>query len=206
MAYGKSYKYRWVNNESKHLSKMNRYDRAFLGDSQFGSGIKESIGPIFRSRHSLQRGSGIGGIFRGILKYITPYLIRGGKEIGSELLRGSTEILGGIGKRSFSDMFSEQREKSLANLTEKAINKLKRMNNENMQGGAIKRARLAQLPLIQDLDFTSDTPKRGRKQSSNKKKAKKKAKAKPKKKKTTGKKKTKKKASSDSAFLKEYLK
>lgn len=120
---------------------MSRYDNLFSKKVQRGRGISD-IGKVYRApRMHLQRGRGFSDVFSGILKFITPYLISGSKAVGKEVLRSGAEILSNVGSQPFGSLLKQHGKQSLKNLTTKAGDKLKRVGDEIMTGGRVKRRR-----------------------------------------------------------------
>src|SRR5690349_20408018 len=119
---------------------MTHYERYFnRGYTQHGSGIGE-IGHLYKSSSHIQRGRGLSNVFSGILRFLSPYLIKSGKAIGEEALRSGTEIVVNLGTDSLGNLFKKQGVKSAANLSEKVGNELKRVGSQ-MNGEGIKRRR-----------------------------------------------------------------
>lgn len=69
---------------------MSHYDRFFAG-AQIG-GSSGNVGPLFRTKIHYQRGRGLSDVFRGVFRFIKPFLVSGGKALGniSSLCRAHT--------------------------------------------------------------------------------------------------------------------
>lgn len=104
---------------------------------------------LYKSPYRLQTGAGLmirgtslGGIFKRFFKYIRPlvqksmpYVKKGLKTVGNEVLEGGIEMLNDTSQRSFNELFREQSGKRINNLAERAQKKLR----ENLSGENINR-------------------------------------------------------------------
>lgn len=140
---------------------MSRYEGYFL-NAQKGGRISD-IGDVYRSSRYLQRGRGIGDVFSGMIKWITPYLLKGTKALGQEALRSGSEILSNMGTKPLGELVQDQRDRSIKNLSEKAGNTLKRMSQAMGTGSGVKRRKLNTMGVIDSLDGLTTTPARKKK-------------------------------------------
>lgn len=127
---------------------MSHYE-TYFSRSQTGRGISD-IGTIYRSNYHLQRGKGLSDVFAGLYKFISPFILRGTKALGKEALRTGSEVLSNIGTHPIKNLLSEQRDKSLKNLTAKAGVGLKRMGAEIASGSGF-RTKKAKIGVIHTL-------------------------------------------------------
>lgn len=103
---------------------------------QKGGGLSD-IGPLYKSPVFYQRGSGIGSFFSGLFKHIKPLVSSGIEALKSQSLKTSSAILNDIGKKPINEILKEQGKIAVKDLTEKGLNKLKRMNEQ--KGGSRKK-------------------------------------------------------------------
>lgn len=103
---------------------------------QKGAGLSD-IGPLYKTPVFYQRGSGIGSFFSGLFKHLKPLVSSGIDALKNQSLKTSSAILNDIGKKPFKEILKEQGKVAVKDLTEKGINKLKRMNEQ--KGGSRKK-------------------------------------------------------------------
>lgn len=115
--------------------------------NQHGEGL-EQIGRKYQSPISFarrQRGAGIGSIFSGLLKYLTPCVKSGLKTVGREVLRSGSNILQDLSNNNnnkqttFKDILQKRGREGLNNLTNKGLNKLAKMGDQSGKGRLIAR-------------------------------------------------------------------
>lgn len=83
-----------------------------------------------------QKGEGIGDFFATAYRFLNPLLQSGLSVLGNQAIRSGTNILSDLGKKDLGTIVREQGEQAIKNLSEKAINKIKRgSNNNNSRGG-----------------------------------------------------------------------
>lgn len=102
---------------------------------QKGKGLSD-IGPLYRSPVLYQRGSGIGSFFSGLFKNLKPLMASGLEALKDQSIKSSSAILNDIGRKPFKEILKEQGKVAVKDLTDKGINKLKRMNEQ--RGGRRK--------------------------------------------------------------------
>lgn len=73
----------------------------------------------------------ISGLWSSVFKFIKPYLIKGSKAVGSELLRSGTELIDSYGSKPIGELLKEQKDKSFKNLEERV--------EKHMTGSGYKR-------------------------------------------------------------------
>lgn len=93
-------------------------------------------------RNYFSRGMGLNSAFRGIISFLSPLLKSGAKFLGSELLKGSSEMLENLDQgKSLKTLFDEQKTKRLNNIKDATISKLKKLQSgENIR--SIKRRQM----------------------------------------------------------------
>lgn len=163
---------------------MSEYDQFFT--NQLGS--SPHFGDLYKTNRYYQRGRGLGDALSGIIRFLTPLFLKGTKAVGAEALRSGSEILSNLGSKPLNELLKDQKDKTITNLTEKAMNKLKRVQT----GKGIKRRRTTSSKVIRELSALTKTRKKCKKTT------------KVKKRKSV----VKKSASTDSklAFLRQYIK
>lgn len=111
--------------------------------SQQGSGLSH-IGKLHYTPIYLQRGSGFGGIFSSLLRYLTPLASSGLTALKHQAIRSGKAILEDIdGPKTFKDILRERGKEAVKDLTLKGIDKLKRAAAASQSGtGYIKRRKL----------------------------------------------------------------
>lgn len=99
---------------------------------QIGSGIPYYSGMKF------QKGYGLGGFFRRLFRSAVPFLKKGAKTVGEEVLRSGARVASDVlGGKDFKTAASERSKESGKSLANRALNKL-----HNMIGkGSYKRKR-----------------------------------------------------------------
>ncbi|GFV85386.1 uncharacterized protein TNCV_3772111 [Trichonephila clavipes] len=97
-----------------------RFEDHYAG--QIGSGLTHYKGINF------QKGYGIGGIFRRLFRAALPFLVKGGKTIGKEVLmtgsRGASDVLSG---ENFKEAVKTRSKESGKKLAQKAIDRVQSM-------------------------------------------------------------------------------
>lgn len=95
---------------------------------QSGGSLRD-IGQIYRGPEAYyrnQRGEGIGDFFATAYRFLNPLLQSGLSVLGNQAIRSGTNILSDLGKKDLGTIVREQGEQAIKNLSEKAINKIKR--------------------------------------------------------------------------------
>lgn len=107
--------------------------------SQTGSGLAHYRGTNF------QKGYGLGGIFRRLFRAALPFLVKGTKTVGKEVLRTGSRIASDVlSGQEFKEAMKTRTKESGKNLAQKAIDKV-----QNMVGkGKYKRKRKKQKRFI----------------------------------------------------------
>jgi hypothetical protein len=145
---------------------MNRYENHQLR----GYGFKP-FPHVYKREVFYQSGRGFSGIFTGLMKYLTPFLISSGKYLSGEAARAGKEILSDIATRPLTELLNEQKIKALDNILTKSEDKLKELRT-NMKGkGAnlsIKRKRIG----TNDFSSSLHLAKRRKKDTKSSKRAK----------------------------------
>lgn len=99
-----------------------------------GGNISE-LGPYYQGHYQI--GTGLGNLFRGLLRYLQPLLLSGSKAIGSEIVRSANEMVGELGKKPLKELLKQHSTRGMQNLVTKAERKI----NSSLEGRGIKRAR-----------------------------------------------------------------
>jgi hypothetical protein len=81
---------------------MDRYTRYYVNQSGGGE-----MGRVYRASFRVQRGNGIGSLFRGLFRFVKPLLYSGAKAVGRGLKPGSNII---------TDIFNKQPEQPLGDI------------------------------------------------------------------------------------------
>lgn len=127
-----------------HIGRVYRPQRIQhgLGLAHIGARYKP---PVLAYRH--QRGGGIGAIFGGLLKYLTPYVKSGLRTVGREVLRSGTNVLQDLmdnrrnnnnNQTTFREIVKNRGGESLNTLTEKGLKKLKEIQEQSGKGRRIR--------------------------------------------------------------------
>lgn len=159
----------------------------------------QDIGKLYVSPSKFQsgrnyyyaQGRGLSNVFRGVWSFLRPLLVQSSKAIGSELLKGSADVIENLGgDKSFRTLVEEERDKRLSNLSQRAMNKLTKLQSgNNIRSLAIKRKKKPSSNLIRGLlAQVEGDRRRGVKKRVIKKKTNKKKKRKPAKKRRSSKK------------------
>lgn len=109
---------------------------------QYGSGMTD-IGRIYRGPFFSQRGRGVGDIFNGFLRYLTPMFRSGMHEIKKQGIKSARQVLDEISainsnnNKTLTDILREQGKLAASELALTGINKLKRKlkDKTSNQGG-----------------------------------------------------------------------
>lgn len=132
-------------------------------------GSLRDVGPLYRGypqhvqfgRNYYQVGTGLGSIFKGILRFLGPMIKSGAQAVGSELFKGGAEILDGMGEgRKFSNLYDEQKRKRAQNLKQMALDKIASGNFPQSGSGlrAIKRRFIETGPFSRNSSSVRRTP------------------------------------------------
>lgn len=112
-------------------SKMSHYVRLYSGaepnyQAGYGlSGINVYRGPLHR-----QSGAGLGNFFTAAVRYLRPLLSSGINALTNQGINSASSVLSQLGKKDLKTILSEESEKAVKNLSEKAINQIKRGRGE----------------------------------------------------------------------------
>lgn len=110
---------------------MSHYIRLYSGvepNYQSGhglSGINVYRGPLHR-----QNGAGLGNFFTTAVRYLRPLLSSGINALSNQGIDSATSVLSQLGKKDLKTILSEESQKAVRNLSEKAVNKIKRSRGE----------------------------------------------------------------------------
>lgn len=108
---------------------------------QTGGSLRD-IGPIYRGPETYyrnQKGEGIGDFFATAYRFLNPLLQSGLSVLGSQAIRSGTNILSDLGKKDLGTIVREQGEQAIKNLSDKAIDKIKRSGRKVSQEGKGRR-------------------------------------------------------------------
>lgn len=104
----------------------NRYTQYY----QSGGSLRD-IGPIYRGPYyNNQKGEGIGDFFTTAFRFLNPLLRSGLSVLGNQAIQSGSNILSDLGKKDLGTIVKEQGEQAIKNLSEKAINKIKRNSSK----------------------------------------------------------------------------
>lgn len=107
--------------------------------SQIGTGLAHYKGI------SYQKGYGLGGIFRRLFRSALPFLVKGGKTLGKEVLKTGSRIASDVlSGENFNEAVKARSKESGKNLARKAIDKVQSMVGK----GQYKRKRKKQKRVI----------------------------------------------------------
>lgn len=110
---------------------------------QTGGSLRD-IGQIYKGPETYyrnQRGEGIGDFFATAYRFLNPLLRSGLSVLGNQAIRSTTNILSDLGKKDLGTIVREQGEQVIKNLSEKAVNKIKRSGqNKVAQEGSGRRS------------------------------------------------------------------
>lgn len=110
---------------------------------QSGGSLRD-IGQIYRGPESYyrnnQRGEGIGDFFATAYRFLNPLLQSGLSVLGNQAIRTGTNIFSDLGKKDLGTIVREQGEQVIKNLSEKAIDKIKRSGQKVSQEGKGRRS------------------------------------------------------------------
>lgn len=132
---------------------------------QDGRGLAD-IGPLYKGPLIYQKGSGIGSFFSGLYKHLKPFLSSGLEALRDQSIKTGSAILSEVGAKPFKEILKEQGKIAAKDLTERGVNKLKRMSNQT--GGRrknIKRRKRNAAPHLDAYRFQAGNGKRRRRRS-----------------------------------------
>lgn len=96
---------------------------------------------IYRGPLYHQSGAGLGSFFRSAARYIRPLISSGMNALKDQSLNSAGTVLSQLGKKDLKTILNEESEKAVRNLSEKAINKIRRSrgdsSNDQMGSGMI---------------------------------------------------------------------
>lgn len=109
---------------------------------QQGSGLSD-IGNLHHQPVFVQRGSGFGGLFTKLYKYLAPLANSGLSALKQQAIQSGKDILQDIStQKSFKEILKERGREAVNDLTLKGIDKLKKAVNKQRGSGYIKRRTL----------------------------------------------------------------
>lgn len=91
----------------------------------YNLGIEIYRGPLYR-----QSGAGLGNFFNTAIRYLRPLLSSGINAITNQGVKSAGSILSQLGSKDLKTILNEEGEKTVRNLSEKAIRKLRRARGE----------------------------------------------------------------------------
>lgn len=128
---------------------MSHYAQLYSGENSFqsGTGYNRGIqlyrGPIeqrgkgynrgidiYRGPLLRQNGAGLGNFFSTAVKYLRPLLFSGLNALASQGVESGGTILSQLGKKDLKTILNEESQKAVKNLSDKAIQKLKRAKGD----------------------------------------------------------------------------
>lgn len=103
----------------------------------------QDIGRLHHQPIYLQRGSGIGGVFATLIKYLTPLASSGLSVLKEQAIRSGKNILDDIStQKPFREILKDRGREVVSDLTHKGIDKIRRVVNSKQSGGRyIKRSK-----------------------------------------------------------------
>lgn len=108
---------------------------------QGGSGLAD-IGPIYKLPSFPQRGRGsIGNFFAGLFRHLSPLASSGLSAIKDQALKSGSAVLAEFGKKPLANILKEQGKIALSDLTQRGVNKLKKMQKGSGRVKHVKRSR-----------------------------------------------------------------
>lgn len=124
---------------------MNTYYKQYYL-RQSGGGLSD-IGSIYKTPLFHQKGrGGIGNFFGSVLRHFRPLLSSGLSALKSEAIKTGSAVLSEIGKKPIRKILKEQGTIALNNLSERGINKIKKMQKgsgrrkkKNIKSGRVKK-------------------------------------------------------------------
>lgn len=96
---------------------------------QQGHGLAD-IGPLYKGPSIYQRGSGIGNFFSGLFRNLKPLISSGLEALRDQSVKTGTAILSDVGRKPFKEILKEQGKIAVQDLTQRGVNKLKRMRSQ----------------------------------------------------------------------------
>ena len=108
---------------------------------QSGAGIKE-IGPVYHNLRFVQQGSGFGGFFGGLYRFLKPMINSGLNVLQKQAVKTGSSILSELGSRPLNDILLDQSRIAAEELKSKFKNKFQSGSGLMFTGAAIKRHKL----------------------------------------------------------------
>lgn len=148
---------------------------------QNGGGISD-VGELYHSPIFLQRGRGIGNVFKGLMKHLRPLLKSGVNALKEQSVKSANAIVQDLGNKPLKDILKEQGKLAATNLVNRSINRLNREKQEGsgfmtpFRMGAIKRKHTDTLTHLNTKQGSSKVKKRKTTKKKTIKKSKKKTK------------------------------
>lgn len=135
------------------MNMSNRYVQYY----QSGGSLRD-IGTIYRSSFHNQKGEGIGDFFVTAYRYLNPLLRSGLSVLGNQAIQSGSNILSDLGKKDLSTIVREQSENAIKNLSNKAIEKIRRSTGSSAtqsgSGRKIKRTTMRRRKTIKRRNIT----------------------------------------------------
>lgn len=97
--------------------------------AQRGSGYNRGI-EIYRGPLYKQSGAGLGSFLNSAFRYLRPLLSSGINALTQQGIKSAGSVLSQLGTKDLNTILNEEGEKAVRNLSEKAINKLKRAKGD----------------------------------------------------------------------------
>ena len=94
---------------------------------QHGSGL-----PVFRGG-VMQKGYGLGGLFKGMLRTVTPHLKRGLAEVGKQVLKNGVRVMEDVAKgENFKSAAKKRAKEGVDDVINSVINKKAKKSNKTV--------------------------------------------------------------------------
>lgn len=120
---------------------MSHYIGLYSGRSnQGGYGLSDI--EVYRGPIHQQQGAGIGNFFSTAVRFLRPLLSSGINVLSDQGIKSASSVLSQLGKKDLKTILNEESQNAIRNLSEKAIEKLKRKaGNVSSQKGSGKMLR-----------------------------------------------------------------
>lgn len=109
---------------------------------QAGGGMSD-IGHLYIQPHILQSGSGIGSIFSGLFKFLSPMISSGLNEIKNQSLKTGAAILHDARTKPLKEVLKEQGKRAVQDLAYKGLEKLAQNKSQEGKGRKSIKRRVA---------------------------------------------------------------
>lgn len=111
-------------NVMSHYARL--YSTNYINQGGYGlDDIEVYRGPIYR-----QSGAGLGRFLKNSFQFLRPLLSSGVNAITDQGLKSASSVLSQLGKKNLKTILSEEGEKAVRNLSDRAIQKLKRAQGQ----------------------------------------------------------------------------